>query len=177
MHSTLCRCLLILFLVLPLSAQVPPSRTLPLPPSLRQITQRAGTIFAGKVTSITPVRAIASDQIESVQVTFQVEQAIRGARMGQTLTIREWAGLWSWGERYQVGERLMLFLYSPSKIGLTSPVAGSAGRFRIGKDGQIQLSPQQAQTAPVMSASVPIGRDGRVPLREFMRAVRRWAQE
>jgi hypothetical protein len=61
-------------------------------------------IFAGTVTSILPVRAAGSLEMESVQVTFQVEQAVRGARIGQSLTIREWAGLWSSGERYPVGE-------------------------------------------------------------------------
>src|SRR5882757_3317093 len=151
MHRTLCRCLLFPFVaVLPLSAQMrtsPPSR---LPPTLQQVTQRAGMIFSGRVTSITPIRATASDQVESVQVTFQVEQAIRGVRIGQTLSIREWAGLWSSGERYHLGEQLMLFLYAPSRIGLTSPVGGPAGRLAVDKDGRVRLSPLQAQTVRAM---------------------------
>jgi hypothetical protein len=148
-----------------------------LPPNLQQVTRRAGTIFAGKVTSITPIRATASDQVESVEVTFQVEQAIRGVRVGQMLSIREWAGLWSPGERYHVGERLMLFLYAASKIGLTSPVGGPAGRLAVDKDGRVQLSRLQAQGARAMPAPVRIDSDRRAPLRDFTRAVRRMALE
>jgi hypothetical protein len=62
--------------------------------------------------------------VTSVAITFQVEQAIRRTRVGQQLTIHEWAGPWTAGERYRVGERLMLFLHAPSKLGLTSPSAG-----------------------------------------------------
>jgi hypothetical protein len=34
-----------------------------------------------------------------------------------------------------------LFLYPPSKLGLTSPVGGAAGRFLVRK-GRIQIGPQ-----------------------------------
>jgi hypothetical protein len=84
------------------------------------MTRSAGLIFTGTVTSITPVRARGSDSVDSVQVTFRVEQSVRGPRAGQTLTIREWSGLWSAGPRYRVGEHLMLFFYPPGKVGLTT---------------------------------------------------------
>jgi len=112
-----------------------------------------------------------------VQVTFQVEQAIRGVRVGQTLSIREWTGLWSSGERYHLGERLMLFLYAPSKIGLTSPVGGPAGRFTVDKEGRVQLSRLQAQAVRVMVPQIRIDPDHRVPMRDFTRALRRMAVE
>jgi hypothetical protein len=70
-----------------------------------------------------------------MQITFRVEQAIRGTRAGQILPIREWAGLWNSGEPYHVGERLLLFLNSPSTLGLTSPVGGAAGRFAVDSSG------------------------------------------
>jgi hypothetical protein len=178
MPRTLRRCLLVpLVAVLSLSDQTrtsPPSR---LPPTLQQATQRAGTIFAGTVTSITPIRATSPDQVESVQVTFQVEQAIRGVRVGQTLSLREWTGLWSSGERYHLGERLMLFLYAPSKIGLTSPAGGPAGRFTVDKEGRVQLSRLQAQAVRVMVPQIRIDPDHRVPMRDFTRALRRMAVE
>ncbi len=178
MHQTLCRCLLFPFVaLLSLSAQIrtaPPSRV---PPTLQQATQRAGTIFAGRVMSITPIRATASDRIGSVQVTFQVEQAVRGVRVGQTLSIREWAGLWSSGERYHMGERLMLFLYAPSKVGLTSPVGGPGGRLAVDREGRVRLSPLQAQAVRVISPQIRIDPDHRVPVRDFTRAVRRMAME
>jgi hypothetical protein len=105
---------------IPLRAQVrtePPRRV---GSDLGQMTHSAGLIFTGTVTSITPVRARGSDSVDSVQVTFRVEQSVRGPRAGQTLTIREWSGLWSAGPRYRVGEHLMLFFYPPSKVGLTN---------------------------------------------------------
>jgi hypothetical protein len=71
----------------------------------------------------------------TVQITFRIEQAIRGTRAGQILTIREWAGLWNSGQRYHPGERLLLFLYSPSSLGLTSPVGGASGRFTVDSGG------------------------------------------
>jgi len=67
---------------------------------------------------------------------------MRGASPGQSLTIREWAGLRSSGERYYVGERVFLFLYSPGKLGLTSPVAGGMGRFAMTSQGNVMMSPQ-----------------------------------
>ena len=74
-----------------------------------------------------------------MQITFRVEQAIRGVRNGQVLAIREWAGLWNSGDRYRPGERLLLFLYKPSKFGLTSPVGGPMGRFPVDSGGNVIL--------------------------------------
>jgi hypothetical protein len=36
----------------------------------------------------------------------------------------------------------MLFLYPPSKLGLTSPVGGPLGRFKIDPDGRVILGPR-----------------------------------
>jgi hypothetical protein len=46
------------------------------------------------------------------------------------------------GQRYRLCERVLLFLYPPSKLGLTSCVAGSVGRFTIDAQGRILLSAQ-----------------------------------
>src|SRR6266568_4925315 len=93
-------------------------------PSLRQMTRDSGYIFAGKVTGIERVADSLTADVSTVRITFQVEQGIRGVRTGQTLVIREWVGLWEQGERYRLGERVLLLLYRPSQLGLTSPVAG-----------------------------------------------------
>ena len=93
---------------------------------VRPLTKNSGYIFAGTVKSVERV-APKGNGVATVQITFHVEQAMRGARAGQMLTIREWAGLWESGERYRPGERVLLFLYPPSKLGLTSPVGGPAG--------------------------------------------------
>jgi len=82
-----------------------------------------------------------SHEVATMQVTFRVEQGIRGVRTGQALVIHEWAGLWQTGERYRRGDQILLFLYSPSKLGLTSPIGGSFGRLALDRNGQVRLNP------------------------------------
>jgi len=100
-------------------APAPPIRGAP---GLQSITNRAGLIFSGTVVLVERVRASRPNQIEAVEISFRVEQPVRGVSSGQILRIREWGGLWIGRPRYQVGQRLMMFLYPPSKLGLTSPV-------------------------------------------------------
>jgi hypothetical protein len=149
----------------PISIARPP--LIPRPVGFSPITQMAGIVFSGKVTAV--VRTSAAGGKPSTAITFKVETAIRGTTAGKTLTIHEWAGLWNRGEQYRIGESVFLFLYSPSKLGLTSPVAGSAGRFAISK-GKILLNPQHVQ----LLEQDPILR-GRtiVPYGDFESAVRR----
>ena len=91
--------------------------------------------------------------VETVAVTFHVEQAIRGVIPSEDLTISQWIVLWSSGQRYRRGERVLLFLYSPSKLGLTSCSGGTMGRFAIDPRGRVMLSAQQLsafRTDPVL---------------------------
>jgi hypothetical protein len=110
------------------------------PQHLRPVTRSSGYIFAGTVKSVERV-APKGNGVATVQINFHVDEGMRGVRTGQMLSIHEWAGLWQSGERYRPGERVLLFLYPPSKLGLTSPVRGPMGRFRIGPGGQIVLDP------------------------------------
>jgi hypothetical protein len=144
-------------------------------PSLRQLTRDSGYIFAGRVSAIERVRASATPEVATVKITFQVEQGIRGVRTGQMLVIREWGGLWEQGERYRPGERVLLFLYRPSKLGLTSPVAGALGRFTLDKKGQINLD----RVASLASdpAEVHLRGKTRVSSRDFARTIRRMVLE
>ena len=180
MHRILFRGLLLVWLlawVAPSSAQSR-AEILPIPPrDLQQITRSAGIIIGGKVVSVEPIRSVGAQHVASVQITLQVEQGIRGARSGQTVSFREWAGLWSTGARYRVGQRVLLFLYSPSALGLTSPVGGTAGRFAIDHSGQIVFS--EAQWRAIRGSTTPIRSDSthRVPLQEFVHAVRRMERE
>lgn len=144
---------------------------------LRQITKQAGMIIAGRVILIEPVRLAGSEQIASLRVTVQVEQGIRGARSGERATFSEWAGLWSSGERYRVGERLLLFLYPPSAIGLTSPVAGRAGRLAIDQSGQVLLPPEQNQAIRTSPTPFRSGSGRMVHVQELARALRRMGEE
>lgn len=136
-----------------------------------QIVQGAGIIFSGHVTAVARPRSFAPTV--STAVTFKVETAIRGAFVGQTLTIHEWAGLWDRGERYRVGEHVFLCLYSPSKLGLTSPVAGGTGRFAFNSGGAIVMTPQHIQ---ILARDPILGGKLLVPFSDFEAAVRRSAR-
>jgi hypothetical protein len=136
----------------------------------RQLVRAAGIIFSGRVTSIGQSASFSRPDPASTVVTFQVEHAIRGALAGQNLTIHEWAGLRLSGEQYRVGERVLLFLYAPSKLGLTSPVAGAMGRFAMNSQGQVVMNVQHVAglaAEPLLSGKTV------VPYAEFALAVRR----
>lgn len=133
-----------------------PPRLPPIAPGagLRHLVSSAGMIFSGRVVSIgrggrfdkdrAHSDSFAGPNAASTEITFLVEHALRGTVTGQRLTIHEWAGKRGTGaeqaKSYYVGERLMLFLYSPSQLGLTSLVAGNAGRFAVDPQGRIVLS-------------------------------------
>jgi hypothetical protein len=53
-----------------------PVRTVP---DLTAITRRAGTIFAGRVVKVEPVRVAFSGDLASLQITCEVESGLRGA--------------------------------------------------------------------------------------------------
>ena len=151
-------------------------RRFPVPPvriGLPQITRAAGTIFSGSVTAIASVPASGS-QVEAVSISFHVDRAIRGAIPGQTLTIFQWIGLWQGGQRYRVGEHVVLFLYPPSKLGLTSCVGGPLGRFSIDSLNQIALSEQHMAA---FGADRALGGKSRIHFRDFIRAARRPIEE
>ena len=168
-------CLLIFLWFTPLTALPVQPVARPLPrhasPWIR-MNQRAGLIFAGNVLRIRRVPSTHLRDVETVEISFHVEQAVRGTHNGQTLVIREWAGLWAAQPRYRVGERAVLFLYPASRLGLTSPVGGNTGRFSVDPQGGVRFTPAQSawldgdRVLPAVRV-----RDG-FPLREFLRQVR-----
>jgi hypothetical protein len=135
----------------------------------RQLAGAAGIIFSGRVTSVGRRPLPSGQDPAATLVTFQVERAIRGISTGQNFTIHEWSGLWSRGERYRVGEHVLLFLYAPGKLGLTSPVAGAMGRFALDSEGRVLISGQQSasfMTDPILGGKTV------VPYTDFVLAVR-----
>ena len=138
------------------------------------IARAASTIFSGTVTSIVRHAAPHGQAVETVAITFHIENAIRGATPGENLTISQWIGLWSGGQRYRVGERVLLFLYPPSKLGLTSCVAGDLGRFTIDPWGRVLLS---AQHLSAFRTNSVLGGKSRVRIGDFALAVRRASEE
>jgi hypothetical protein len=159
----------------PLTPAVQPSRSeasktdLTAKGTMRLVVRNSGYIFAGTVQSVQRISP-KGNGVATVQVTFHVNQAMRGVRAGQTLVVREWAGLWQSRERYRKGEQVLLFLYPPSKLGLTSPVGSTLGRFPIGHDGLVGVDPR---------IGVRAGRAALVRLspREFVRFFRKEAEE
>jgi hypothetical protein len=150
--------------------------------NLRMLTRNSGYIFDGTVLSVERIAEAEPGSVAAVQITFRVEQAIRGVRNGQVLSIREWAGLWNSGERYRAGERLLLFLYSPSKLGLTSPVGGPQGRFAVDPGGNIlsgnaRLAPFSAYQTPRQPSTDPTSRASRLSSRTLALALQRMARE
>ena len=123
--------------------------------SIEGLTQRAGIIFAGRVLKVEFPREASLEQVDGnnsfVQVTFQVDDGIRGAQLGDVITIREWAGIWSGNgnasvaNRYRVGEKVLIFYHRPNASGITSPVGGANGRFSIAGRDLIRLSPERKQ--------------------------------
>jgi len=141
---------------------------------LNQFARAAGVIFSGKVTGVAHRPPPGGQAIDTIAVTFHVENAIRGATPGQDLTITQWVGLWASGQRYRIGERALFFFYPPSKLKLTSCVGGPMGRFAIDPDGWVLLSSQQLsafRTDPVL------GGKSRVRLSDFILAVRQATEE
>ncbi len=108
-------------------------------PGLRQIVRNSALIFAGTVLTVQQGRDDANSP-GTTSITFRVQEAIRGVHRGQIIKVREWAGLWQVGERYQPGEHVMLFLYPASKLGLTSPVGGQSGHLQIDRRRRVSLN-------------------------------------
>jgi hypothetical protein len=85
------------------------------------------------------------------------------------LTILEWLGLWSSGQRYAVGEHVLLFLYPASKLGLTSAVGGALGQFRL--DSASGILPSERQLAAFQADPLFAGRS-RIALNDLAQALR-----
>ena len=137
----------------------------------QRLVRNSGYIFSGTVKAVERIAPRDRNSVPVMRVTFQIEEGLRGARRGETLTIREWAGLWQSGERYRVGERVMLFLYPPSKLGLTSPVGGGAGRFRVDPQGNVVVGPRHADR-PRLGGHTRFSGQERLPPRKLFLSLR-----
>ena len=132
-------------------------------PQWKQLSRRAGMIFAGTVltaatqTAITqtvtaqtaaPDRAV-SAVAPMVQLSFHVDQAIAGVEQGQILTIHEWAGAWSMHRPMSSGQHILIFLYPLSRLGFTSPVGGSLGQVALESSGKNVSNSGQKPPPPI----------------------------
>ena len=148
------------------------------PPRLIQLTQKAGYMFSGTVLSVEHRSAKKDQETDTVAITFHVDKGIRGTKTGQTLVVREWAGLWNTRERYRPGEHVFLFLYAPSRLGLTSPVSGDFGRLAIGSGNRVTLPDGMADELRIAASTKRDAKLSRtMPLGQFVTALRHASEE
>jgi hypothetical protein len=104
-------------------------------PQWKHLSRRAGMIFAGTVLAAAPppsaVDRPTPGQTPSIKLSFRVDEPIAGVERGQVLTIHEWAGAWSMHRPMSKGQHILIFLYPPSRLGLTSPVGGPRGQIAL----------------------------------------------
>ena len=151
------------------------AQSLPGSKALAGLCQKAGFIFAGTVLAVERGEPPSGNHgVATMRVTFRVDDAIRGVQSGQTFVLREWAGLWGTEKRYWPGERLVVFLYPVSRLGLTSPVGGAAGRFPMDRNGNVLLSSGRGQTG---AANPHVRKAAPVSGSEFAGAIRRVQEE
>jgi hypothetical protein len=106
-------------------------------PRWEQLSRSAGMIFSGTVLGVETQRAGKDRPLPLVLTKFRVDRAIAGVQSGQVLTVREWAGAWPLHRAMRGGLRLLIFLYPPSRLGLTSPVGGPLGQVVLDSRGEI----------------------------------------
>lgn len=111
-------------------------------PHWKRNVRAAGMVFAGTLLSVEASKQ--SPVLPVVQLKFRVDRAIAGVRAGQVLTIREWTGAVSTRPAVRPGQHVLLLLYPPSWLGLTSPVGGISGQIVLDANGQIHRHPTAA---------------------------------
>jgi len=123
-------------------------------PNWKHLSQRAGMIFVGTVLNAEnsarcgtksvrrdgacPVSPAATSSAASAttELRFRIDLPIAGVGHVHTLTIQEWTGALSRQRPLHPGDRVLLFLYPPSRLGFTSPVGGPQGQFRLDSSGR-----------------------------------------
>ena len=106
-------------------------------PHWRQISRTSGMIFSGTVLGVEGQPAGNGRPLPLIRTKFRVDRAIAGVHAGQILTVREWSGAWAAHRAMRGGERLLIFLYPLSRLGLTSPVGGRQGQVALDARGEI----------------------------------------
>jgi hypothetical protein len=109
-----------------------------MPVDLSYLAQRADVIVQGKVLEVKEEGLPGYPNFPTILVTLEVENMMRGPAKTTTYTFREAAlgGRKSYKEKlgYKEGQRMLLFLPSPSPMGLSSPIGVGQGRFHITRD-------------------------------------------
>jgi hypothetical protein len=104
--------------------------------NLAYLTQRADVIVQGRVTEVVHETLPQYPNLYTLRITLSVDDMMRGPA-GKTYTFREiYLGTRAkeGKKSYQTGQHLLLFLPSPSRYGLSSPIGVEQGRFHISQD-------------------------------------------
>lgn len=107
------------------------------PVNLERLVNDAGIIFSGTVVNIVTGEKDPSMNLYTTYYTFTVQEALFGVK-ADTVTIKQYGGE-SEGRsyyppgvpRFERGESVVVFLYPPSRIGMTSAVAKDQGKFLV----------------------------------------------
>lgn len=110
------------------------------PLSLTEIATSAATVFEGECTEVRSGLDAESGMI-ATWYTFKVTEGIKGD-LDETFTFKQYGG--SDGERtvvspsaqYEKSQKVILFLYGTSKIGFSSAVGLTQGKFNIEEDSK-----------------------------------------
>jgi hypothetical protein len=150
-------------------------------PQWKQLSRRAGVIFAGTVLGVAagdPSSKLTSSGAPSkVEMQFRVDHPIAGVEPGRILTIHEWSGAWSMHRPIRSGQHILLFLYPPSRLGLTSPVGGSLGQIALDSSGMyVSKNDLRGRQDRAMSRSQRIDAQS-VSVVQLERAIRRAREE
>ena len=155
-------------------------------PHWKQLSRRAGMIFAGTVLSTTTQTATtqhtgtgrSAGATPAIELRFRIEEAIAGVDPGQVLTIHEWTGAWTMHRPMSKGQHILIFLYPPSRLGLTSPVGGPLGQVALDPSGKSvsKTTPRPTFALNLRSSSSapprPTVDNARVSVLQLERAIR-----
>jgi hypothetical protein len=99
--------------------------------NLEEICKMAGTIFSGVCTQVATVHEPAI-QGDVLVYTFEADRILKG-RQSESVVIRMHRRLavYARAPKFEVGEKVVLFLYPASDLGFTSPVGFGQGKFYI----------------------------------------------
>ncbi len=108
------------------------------PMDLARMVDESENIVLGRVTSVKSEKHPDFQNLDTVVVTLDVQDALKGAP-GSTYSFRQF--VIDVRDRdsklgYRVGEEVVLMIRQPSQYKLTSPVGLEQGRFRVERDGQ-----------------------------------------
>ena len=110
--------------------------------NLAEMVDLSKDVIRGRVLSVKAEKHPDLQNTETVVITLQVEETLKGTASGQ-FSFRQ--VIWNIFDRgttvgYKVGEDVVLMLLAPSEYGLSSPAGFEQGRFRVQQDAQGNLT-------------------------------------